>query len=315
MSACILTLLNGNNESLELCIIGPGGSPFSDACDDPNINVREGGFFGDLFATHPQRLRRRAPGRAAGHRRARLLRPNRAPTAATRATPPARTTSSSPARCRARTAAATASRRRGPTGEYQYCTSFWTNREPGRTLHARLHDLHPAGLTELTSPGGEPRRRGGRLPVAALEQRVPRERLRQALPRAIERGLLLRRIGLDRCLAQRRAPPAPPAPAESPGPSRAPARPRAGPRRRRGPAAPAAAGSRRSASARWRQTCPSMSQRFARSGTFWTASDASFWARSSASRKGRPCFSAHAACSARSAASSASQSALPGSVR
>lgn len=53
VSSCLLSLLNGNNVSLRLCIIGPGGSPFSDACSDPSINVREGGFFGDLFAANP----------------------------------------------------------------------------------------------------------------------------------------------------------------------------------------------------------------------------------------------------------------------
>jgi len=53
VSSCILTLLNGNNEELLLCIIGPGGAPFSDACDDPTLNIREGGFFGDLFAQSP----------------------------------------------------------------------------------------------------------------------------------------------------------------------------------------------------------------------------------------------------------------------
>ena len=54
VSSCILTLLNGNNQELALCIIGPGGSPFSDACNDPSMTVREGGFFGDLFAESPK---------------------------------------------------------------------------------------------------------------------------------------------------------------------------------------------------------------------------------------------------------------------
>src|SRR5262249_25066681 len=53
VSSCILSLLNGNNVELALCIVGPGGAPFSDACSDPNINIREGGFFGDLFAPNP----------------------------------------------------------------------------------------------------------------------------------------------------------------------------------------------------------------------------------------------------------------------
>jgi hypothetical protein len=53
MSSCILSLLNGNDDELRLCIIGPGGAPFSDACSDANITIREGGFFGDLFAENP----------------------------------------------------------------------------------------------------------------------------------------------------------------------------------------------------------------------------------------------------------------------
>jgi len=53
MSSCILSLLNGNNATLALCVVGPGGSPFSDACSDPAMTVREGGFFGDLFAGTP----------------------------------------------------------------------------------------------------------------------------------------------------------------------------------------------------------------------------------------------------------------------
>lgn len=53
VSACILTLLNGNNQTLDICVIGPGGAPFSDACNDTNIKIREAGFFGDLFAQNP----------------------------------------------------------------------------------------------------------------------------------------------------------------------------------------------------------------------------------------------------------------------
>lgn len=53
VSSCILSLLNGNNASLSICIIGPGASPFSDACTDPSIVTREGGFFGDLFGVTP----------------------------------------------------------------------------------------------------------------------------------------------------------------------------------------------------------------------------------------------------------------------
>jgi hypothetical protein len=52
-SSCILTLLNGNNESLQLGILGPGGSPYSNPISDPNLTVREGGYFGDLFRPSP----------------------------------------------------------------------------------------------------------------------------------------------------------------------------------------------------------------------------------------------------------------------
>ena len=54
VSSCILSLLNGNNATLALCIVGPGGSPFSDECSDPTMTRREGGFFGDLFAATPK---------------------------------------------------------------------------------------------------------------------------------------------------------------------------------------------------------------------------------------------------------------------
>lgn len=53
VSSCILSLLNGNNLTLNICIVGPGGAPFSDACSDPSMTMREGGFFGDLFAANP----------------------------------------------------------------------------------------------------------------------------------------------------------------------------------------------------------------------------------------------------------------------
>lgn len=53
ISSCVLTLLNGDNNTLNLCIIGPGGAPFSDACTDPLITTREAGFFGDLFSPNP----------------------------------------------------------------------------------------------------------------------------------------------------------------------------------------------------------------------------------------------------------------------
>lgn len=53
LSSCILTLLNGNNLELNLCIIGPG-SPYNQPCADAALNIREGGFFGDLFASTPR---------------------------------------------------------------------------------------------------------------------------------------------------------------------------------------------------------------------------------------------------------------------
>jgi hypothetical protein len=53
VSSCILSLLNGNNATLAICIIGPGGAPFSDPCSDASMTVREGGFFGDLWAENP----------------------------------------------------------------------------------------------------------------------------------------------------------------------------------------------------------------------------------------------------------------------
>ncbi|HEU4406388.1 MAG TPA: hypothetical protein VFS43_14070 [Polyangiaceae bacterium] len=54
VSSCLLSLLNGNNQELRLCIIGPGGAPFSDACSDPSLTIREGGYYGDLFANEPK---------------------------------------------------------------------------------------------------------------------------------------------------------------------------------------------------------------------------------------------------------------------
>jgi hypothetical protein len=52
VSSCLLSLLNGNNAELDLCIVGPG-TPFDMPCSDPTLNIREGGFFGDLFAANP----------------------------------------------------------------------------------------------------------------------------------------------------------------------------------------------------------------------------------------------------------------------
>jgi hypothetical protein len=54
VSACILAFLNGNDNHINLCLMGPGGSPFSDPCTDYlTYNSLEAGFFGDLFASTP----------------------------------------------------------------------------------------------------------------------------------------------------------------------------------------------------------------------------------------------------------------------
>ena len=53
VSSCLLSLLNGNNLELDICIVGPGGAPFSTPCSDPSIDIREGGFYGNLFAANP----------------------------------------------------------------------------------------------------------------------------------------------------------------------------------------------------------------------------------------------------------------------
>ncbi|MDI3281954.1 hypothetical protein [Polyangium sp. 15x6] len=53
VSSCLLSLLNGNNLELAICIVGPGGAPFSTPCSDPRLTIREGGFYGNLFATNP----------------------------------------------------------------------------------------------------------------------------------------------------------------------------------------------------------------------------------------------------------------------
>jgi len=144
MSACILTLLNGNNESLSLCIIGPGGSPFSDACDNPgNFPVREGGFFGDLFAATPS---------------AYVVGPETAPVdvngrdcyadAGTYCCDELQ----SPCNhhiFRAGSMDGTDSRCNGfaytgPNNEFEYCTSYWTQREPGRTYSHGFTTFIPA---------------------------------------------------------------------------------------------------------------------------------------------------------------------------
>ncbi len=143
MSACILTLLNGNNESLHLCIIGPGGSPFSDACDDSTITVREGGFYGDLFAANPT---------------AYIVGPQDAPPDingrdcyATNGTYCCEESDTSCTQHIILTGGMTGSDSRcnifqttGSNGQYQYCASFWTNREPGRNYTHGFTTFIPA---------------------------------------------------------------------------------------------------------------------------------------------------------------------------
>jgi hypothetical protein len=133
VSACILALLNGNNQELNICIIGPGGAPFSDACTDPLISVREGGFFGDLFAQNPT---------------AYIVGPDLAVAADTGRV--CTSSSSEGSYCCAEDDTSCshhivrAGSMEGPpedkrcnsfatSGGFEYCTSFFSTREPGRT--------------------------------------------------------------------------------------------------------------------------------------------------------------------------------------
>jgi hypothetical protein len=52
VSACLLSLVNAANQTVSLCLIGPGAG-FNDPCSDSSFNVREAGFFGDLFRESP----------------------------------------------------------------------------------------------------------------------------------------------------------------------------------------------------------------------------------------------------------------------
>jgi len=132
MSGCILTLLNGNNESLQLCIIGPGGSPFSDACDDTtDFTIREGGFYGDLFAATPSSYIV-GPGTSPPD-------PNGRDCYATQGTYCCAENDNSCTQHIILTGGMDGTESRcssfaytGPNNMYEYCTSFWTNREPGR---------------------------------------------------------------------------------------------------------------------------------------------------------------------------------------
>lgn len=134
VSSCILSLLNGNNASLSICIIGPGAAPFSDACTDPNIVTREGGFFGDLFGATPTAY-------IAGPDAAEVANTGRVCTATLGSYCCAENDTACPhkivlagaiigspdqgfanKRCNGLAAA----------GSYEYCTSFHSTREPGR---------------------------------------------------------------------------------------------------------------------------------------------------------------------------------------
>lgn len=135
MSSCILTLLNGNNESLTICIIGPGGSPFSDACTDPSITSREAGFFGDLFAASPTAY-------VAGPDSNEVVTDGRA-CAATQGTYCCAEDDTSCAHHIVLAGAILGSPDQGfankrcsslaMSGDYQYCTSYFSTREPGRS--------------------------------------------------------------------------------------------------------------------------------------------------------------------------------------
>ena len=304
VSACILTLLNGNDESLQLCIIGPGGSPFSDACSRP--------------ATSPCA---------------------RAATSATSSPTPPPPTSSGPDQPRCTSTGATATPSQGtyccderdtscshhivragamegsdsrcngfaytgPNNQYEYCTSFWTRPRARPHLLERLHDLHPADPDRLTSSGS--RLAGGRRAVAALQQRGPPRTPSTGSPcaRSSAAVLLPASVSLRRPLHEERALDAP-APAAEPGAfssacsTSAQALVDDGARRRRRPRAHARAPRPLEADLAEQQP------RSARSGTFSTASRASVWACSRASRNGCARSSAHAACSARIWASTA----------
>jgi hypothetical protein len=144
VSACILTLLNGNNESLQLCIIGPGGTPFSDACNNPSqFTVREGGYFGELFAATPS---------------AYVVGPETAPVDvngrdcyASQGTYCCDELQSPCNHHIFRAGAMDGTNSRcssfaytGPNNQYEYCTSFWTERETGRSYTHGFTTFIPA---------------------------------------------------------------------------------------------------------------------------------------------------------------------------
>lgn len=129
VSACILSLLNGNNLSLNICIIGPGGSPFSDACTDPHITTREAGFFGDLFATNPKAY-------VSGPQGALVATNGRACNASSGTYCCNENNMSCPhwiVRAGSMTGSNTRCNSFATAGGFEYCTEFYSTREPSRT--------------------------------------------------------------------------------------------------------------------------------------------------------------------------------------
>jgi hypothetical protein len=143
MSSCILSLLNGQNKTLVICIIGPGGSPFSDACGDPSINLREGGFFGDLFADNPKayvvgpQTDVVGSGRICGTDTANYCCPEdpNADPSCTHKIIKAGGFSGPANRCKATAV----------SGGFEYCTEFFSLREPNRTYTNVFTAFVPSG--------------------------------------------------------------------------------------------------------------------------------------------------------------------------
>jgi hypothetical protein len=146
ISACILTLLNGNNQTLNICIIGPGGAPFSDACTDPLIINREAGFFGDLFSANPTAY-------VVGPATETMIDNGRACTSSSEEGSyccaendntcahhiiKAGAMQGSNARCNSFTTVSNG------TTSFTYCNSFFSTREPGRTYAAGFTTFVPA---------------------------------------------------------------------------------------------------------------------------------------------------------------------------
>lgn len=136
VSSCMLSLLNGNNVELALCIIGPGGAPFNAPCTDPVITTREGGFFGDLFAETPTAY-------IAGPDAAQLVNSGRVCTSNSGTS---YCCAESDTSCNHRIVLAGAilgdpnqnyANKRcnslATAGSFQYCTSYFSTREPGRS--------------------------------------------------------------------------------------------------------------------------------------------------------------------------------------